>query len=175
MNRGLDAVVGGWSIATLITQQSGQPMAITDSLARLANGTQRPNLVCPQLKSGVSWKSAAISQNAVNEGVSNTAPLSFFNMNCFGEPGDQNPGNAPRYISTLRTNGIHDFDMNLYKSFVPKEGMKIDVRAEIFNLFNHPRFGVPDTGFNDAGFGTVTADASGYLPRFFQFGLRFEF
>ena len=28
MNRGLDAVVGGWSLATMITQQSGQPIAL---------------------------------------------------------------------------------------------------------------------------------------------------
>jgi len=174
MNRALDAVVGGWSIATMMTEQSGQPLAISDSLGRLANGSQRPNLVCPQLKSGVSWLNAAISQNAANQGAPVT-PLSVFNSSCFADPGDQVPGNARRYISALRTDGIHNFDLNLYKSFVPKEGMKIDVRAEIFNLFNHPRFGAPDSGLGDNGFGTVTATGAGYLPRFFQFGLRFEF
>jgi Carboxypeptidase regulatory-like domain len=168
MNRALDAVVGGWSIATLITEQSGQPMAISDAFGRLANGSQRPDVVCPQLKSGVSYKAAALSSAA-------GSPLSVFNVNCFGEPGDQIPGNAPRYFSGLRVNGIHNVDLNLYKSFVPKEGMKIDLRAEIFNLANHPRFAAPDTGFQDSSFGTITSDANGYLPRYFQFGLRFEF
>jgi hypothetical protein len=72
-------------------------------------------------------------------------------------------------------NGIHDVDMNLYKSFVPKEGMSIDLRAEVFNFFNHPRFAQPDSAFGDPAFGTITSDAGGYLPRFFQFGVRFSF
>ncbi|HZW91550.1 MAG TPA: carboxypeptidase regulatory-like domain-containing protein [Candidatus Eremiobacteraceae bacterium] len=168
MNRALDAVIGGWSISTLMTQQSGQPMAISDSLARLANGSQRPNVVCSQLKSGYSLKAVALSWQ-------NATPLSFFNSNCFADPGDQNPGNAPRYFSGLRVNGIHNFDTNLNKSFVPKEGMKIELRAEIFNFFNHPRFAAPNTAFEQTGFGTITGDANGYLPRYFQFGLRFEF
>ena len=45
MNRAVDAVVGGWSLATIITEQSGQPMALGMSNARLANGTQRPQVV----------------------------------------------------------------------------------------------------------------------------------
>jgi hypothetical protein len=168
MNRVLDAVVGGWSISTMMTEQSGQPMAISDAFARLANGSQRPSVVCSQLKSGLSMKDVALSWE-------NATPLSFFNSNCFADPGDQNPGNAPRYFSGLRVNGIHDFDTNLYKSFVPKEGMKLEVRGEIFNLMNHPRFAAPNTAFEETGFGTITSDAAGYLPRYFQFGLRFEF
>ncbi len=163
MNRALDAVVGGWSVATTITEQSGQPMAISDTFARLANGSQRPNVICSQLKSGLSMRTVAMSGQ------------SFFNGTCFSDPGDQNPGNAPRYFSSLRTMGIHDVDLNLYKSFVPKEGMKVDVRAEIFNLANHPRFAAPNTAFGDPSFGTITSTANGYLPRYFQFGVRFEF
>jgi hypothetical protein len=173
MNRALDAVVGGWSIATLITEQSGQPMAIGMAAPRLensANGTQRPSVVCPQLKSGLSMNDVALSWQ-------NPTPLSFFNSNCFADPGDQNPGNAPRYFSGLRVAGIHNADVNLYKSFVPKEGMKLDIRAEIFNLTNHPRFGFQQSNleFGDSQFGAISGDAAGYLPRYFQFGLRFEF
>jgi hypothetical protein len=168
MNRAVDAVVGGWSVATMITEQSGQPMAIGMNSPRITNGTQRPDVVCSQLKSGVSMKAAALSW-------ANASPLSVFNSNCFVDPGDQMPGNAPRYFPGLRVNGIHNLDMNIYKSFVPKEGMKIDLRAEIFNLANHPRFAAPDTSFGGQTFGFISSDAPGYLPRYFQFGLRFEF
>jgi hypothetical protein len=173
MNRALDAAVGGWSIATMITEQSGQPMAIGMATARLANGSQRPNVVCSQLKSGHSMNDVAMSWQSAT-------PLSFFNSSCFADPGDQNPGNAPRYFSGLRVDGIHNMDLNLYKSFVPKEGMKLDVRAEMFNFLNHPRFGqpnsaVPATGVATSSFGIITGDAGGYTPRYFQFGLRFEF
>jgi Carboxypeptidase regulatory-like domain len=168
MNRALDAIIGGWSVSTLMSQQSGQPMAVSDALGRLANGSQRPNVICSQLHSGSSMKAVAMSWQEAT-------PLSFFNSNCFADPGDQNPGNAPRYFPGLRVNGIHNFDTNLYKSFIPKEGMKIEVRGEVFNLLNHPRFAAPSTAFEQAGFGTITSDAAGYLPRYFQFGLRLEF
>ena len=168
MNRAFDAVVGGWSISTLITEQSGQPMALTMANPRLANGSQRPNVVCPQLKTGVSINDAARTWQSAT-------PLPYLNMNCFADPGDQNPGNAPRYFSGLRVDGIHNVDLSLYKSFVPKEGARIEVRADMFNFANHPRFGQPNSGVGDPLFGTITSDASGELPRYFQFGLRFEF
>lgn len=176
MNRAVDAVVGGWSVATMITEQSGQPLAITDSFGRLANGSQRPNMVCPQVRT--SYSPHAVASNWILNGNNENGsqpPFSMFNWNCFADPGDQIPGNGPRYYPQLRADGIHNVDMNVYKSFFPKEGMKIDLRAEVFNVANHERFAAPDTGYNDSGFGTITSSAPGYLPRYFQFGLRFEF
>ena len=79
--------------------------------------------------------------NAESSGAA--PPFAFINSGCLADPGDQNPGNAPRYYPGLRVNGIHNIDANLSKSFVPKEGMKIDLRAEMFNAFNHPRFAQP--------------------------------
>ena len=177
MNRGLDAVAGGWSLASMITEQSGQPIALGMSNPRLANGTQRPNIICSQLKTGLSMKDVAANwqANGYAESGGSAPPFSFINSGCLADPGDQNPGNAPRYYPGLRVNGIHNIDANLSKSFVPKEGMKIDLRAEMFNAFNHPRFAQPDSALGDSAFGTITSDANGYLPRYFQFGLRFEF
>ncbi|MGD0758970.1 MAG: TonB-dependent receptor, partial [Candidatus Sulfotelmatobacter sp.] len=173
MNRAVDAVVGGWSISTLLTQQSGQPMDLSMSNARLANGTQRPQVICPQLRTpGATMHNVALQWANVGSGI---ATPSYFNSGCFGDPGDQNPGNAPRYFSNLRVDGIHNADLSLYKSFVPKEGMRLEVRADMFNLTNHPRFGQPNSAVGDPLFGTITGDAPGETPRFFQFGLRFEF
>ncbi len=182
MNRAVDAVVGGWSIATLVTEQAGQPISLSMANARLANGSQRPQVFCPQLKSGWSMHDVALQWANVGGGA---ATPSYFNAICFGDPGDQIPGNAPRYFSGLRVDGIHNADLNLYKSFVPKEGMRLEVRAEMFNFTNHPRFGPPNPavgsgpeGFSTSTnpfFGTITGDATGETPRFFQFGLRFEF
>lgn len=171
MNRVVDGFVGGWSLATIITEQSGQPMAIGMSNARLANGTQRPQVVCSQLKTGSSMHSVALDW----QNVGNVATPAYLNANCFADPGDQIPGNAPRYFPGLRVDGIHNMDLNVYKSFVPKEGTRIEVRAEMFNFTNHPRFGQPNSSVGDPFFGTITGDAPGENPRAFQFGLRFEF
>ncbi|HEY6768590.1 MAG TPA: TonB-dependent receptor [Candidatus Sulfotelmatobacter sp.] len=164
MNRALDAVIGGWSLSTLITEQSGQPLAIFMANPRLQDGNQRPNVLCGG-STGISSNSAAINQTPI------------VNIDCFADPGDQNPGNAPRYFSGLRADGIHNVDLNLYKEFTPKESMKIQVRAEVFNAFNHPRFAVPDTAYapGDSQFGIINATAPGYTFRKIQFGLRFEF
>jgi hypothetical protein len=187
MNRVADAVVGGWSVATLMTFQSGQPMALGLNNPLLANGSQRPDVVCSQLKSGASMHDVALNWQTNSAAISNGLPPvnTLFNANCFADPGDNVPGNAPRYFPGLRVDGIHNADLNLYKSFVPKEGMRVEVRAEIFNLTNHPRFGQPDSavGSGPAGsstttnpfFGVITGDAPGQLPRYFQFGVRFEF
>ena len=182
MNRALDAVVGGWSIATLITEQSGQPMNIGLANARLANGSQRPSTVCSQLKSGTSMHDVALNwqTNAAAISNGNNPVATFFNANCFADPGDQIPGNAPRYFSGLRVDGIHNGDLNFYKSFVPKEGMRLEVRAEVFNFTNHPRFGQPNSAVGGAEganpfFGTISGGATGELPRYFQLGARFEF
>jgi hypothetical protein len=177
MNRVLNGAVGGWSLATIITEQSGLPMAVGMSTPQLANGTQRPNVVCSQLRTGLSMNDVAMHFQDNNTAIGNgdQPPFPFLKQDCFADPGDQMPGNAPRYFSSLRVNGIHNFDMNIYKSFVPKEGMKLDVRVEMFNFFNHPRFGQPHSAVGDPALGIVDSSAGGYTPRAFQFGLRFEF
>jgi hypothetical protein len=162
MNRVLDAIIGGWSVSTLITEQSGQPMSIYMSNSRLLDGNQRPNVLCGG-RTGISANTAAIQQ------------VPFLNANCFADPGDQVPGNAPRYFPGLRTDGIHNLDSNLFKEFVPKEGMTLQLRAEVFNTFNTPRFATPDSFFGDPAFGIVNSTAAGYTPRGIQWGVRFEF
>jgi hypothetical protein len=164
MNRILDGVVGGWSISTLITEQSGQPLSIPMANSRLTDGNQRPNVLCGG-GTGISANQAAIRQ------------VPYLNINCFADPGDQTPGNGPRYFPGLRTDGIHNLDVNLYKEFVPKEGMSLQLRADVFNSLNTPRFGTPDTGYDPGNtqFGIISSTAPGYTPRRIQFGVRFEF
>ena len=64
MNRVLDGFVGGWEISTLITRQTGQPLAFSTSEGAngaFIDGNQRPNIVCNayQLGSGISYHQAA--------------------------------------------------------------------------------------------------------------------
>jgi hypothetical protein len=164
MNRVADGVVGGWNISALITEQSGQPLWIPMSNPRLMDGNQRPNVLCGG-GMGISSNQAAINQTPI------------INVNCFADPGDQNPGNAPRYFPGLRTDGIHNVDMSLYKEFTPKESMKVQLRADVFNGANHPRFAPPNTAWDpgDQTFGIISSTAVGYSPRKLQFGVRFEF
>ena len=164
MNRILDGIVGGWSISALITEQTGQPLAIPMASPRLTDGNQRPNTLCGG-STGISSNQAAIQQ------------VPYLNINCFADPGDQIPGDAPRYFSALRAEGIHNLDVSLYKEFANKEGMRLQLRADVFNSTNTPRFGSPDTGYDpgNTNFGIISSTAPGYLPRRIQLGVRFEF
>jgi hypothetical protein len=163
MNRVLDAIVGGWSIATIVTFQSGQPLALIVASGALADGVQRPNLLCPTLSSGLSYHAAAASGGSI------------FNATCFGVPDQQVPGNAPRYFSGLRSDGIHNADLSFSKEFSIHESMKLQIRGEFFNFTNTPRFGYPDLGVGSQTFGQITTTAAGSTPRRTQIGVRFQF
>jgi hypothetical protein len=120
-------------------------------------------VVCGALSSGISYHQAAATGQ------------SLFNASCFADPGDQVPGNAPRYFPKLRGNGIHNVDLSFNKEFSIREGMRLQLRGEFFNFMNSPRFAFPDLAVGSATFGEVTATAPGSTPRHTQFGLRFQF
>ena len=161
MNPVLDAIVGGWALNNVLTFQSGQPLTIYNSAGLLVDGNQRPNVTCPQISTGLSYRDAAITGGSV------------MNQDCFGDPGDNIPGNAPRYFSNLRGDGIRNLDTSLSKEFKIHEDKVLQVRAEMFNAFNHQRFAFPDLGSGDGALGQVTSTTNNF--RRMQFGARFQF
>jgi hypothetical protein len=163
MNRGADAIVGGWSLSSIVTLQTGQPLGISDAAGLLTDGNQRPDVICSQLKTGISYRDAARTQQP------------YLNQNCFTDPGDNIPGNAPRHFSSLRTEGIHNLDLSLSKEFTFHENKQLQIRAEAFNAFNHQRFGFPDSSSGDGSFGMISNTASNHEFRRMQFGARFQF
>ena len=65
MNRWLDAAIGGWSISSTFTLQSGNPIPIGMSLPRLADGNQRPNVTCRIRSAGISYHDRCRHRSAV--------------------------------------------------------------------------------------------------------------
>jgi hypothetical protein len=165
MNRFVDAIVGGWTLSTILTFQSGQPIAIGMSEAALDDGNQRPNVICNP-SSGLGTHRAALNA---------PSGASVFNSACFADPGLEQPGDAPRFFSNLRTDGMHNVDMSFSKAFTPREGMRLEVRGDFFNLLNTPRFAVPDNYYGDSTFGQIVSIANGSNPRRGQLGVRLEF
>jgi hypothetical protein len=166
MNRALDAVVGGWQLTTLVTFQSGQPIDVHMGNGRIADGNQRPNVLCSSytLTTGISIHKAG------------QYGLPYLNSNCFTDPGDQQPGNAKRYISQLRSDGIHQADVSLEKSHsLGGEKRQLEIHVDCFNCTNTERFSLPDSGFEDSTFGAISSTAGGALPRNMQLGLRYQF
>lgn len=168
MNHAVDALVGGWQLTTLATYQTGQPLPVTISNARLADGNQRANVLCnnngQSLTTGISIHKAAEYQ------------MSYINSNCFADPGDQQAGDAPRYFSSLRSDGIHNFDISLERIYkFGKRGGQMEVHGDCLNCLNTERFGIPDFGYGSSTFGIINSTAGGALPRNMQFGARYQF
>ena len=55
-------------------------------------------------------------------------------------------GGAP---TQLRSPGFHRLDLSMFKEFPIRERMRLEFRAECFNLTNTPQFGIP--GFTGPG------------------------
>ena len=62
-------------------------------------------------------------------------------------------GTGPRYYSNLRAPRYVDEDLTLGKWFNLVEGFKLQFAVQMFNAFNHPNFGIPDSGVGDGTMG----------------------
>ena len=82
-------------------------------------------------------------------------------------PGTQHFGSLGR--NALTGPGYRNFDFSVFKTTRFRESVQLQLRAEIFNLFNHPNFASPllpgfaaDASFN--GIDPLTGRGIGFLP-----------
>jgi len=158
-------VVSGWGMDGVTTFQRGFPIKISDgngnSLTALGLGTGqlRPDVVagCDKTTSGSSY-------SRIND---------WFNKACFTDPGAYSFGNEGRVDSTLRQQGVVNFDFAVFKKTSITERINFEFRTEFFNLFNHTQFGPPNGTFGSSNFGVITNQVN--LPRLIQFGLKLNF
>lgn len=167
---GKNAVTKGifhnWELAGITTFSSGQPTGInfsrTDNLDRQGGGD------APRV-----WmlQNPLIPRNERNFDR-------WFNTNAFAPPELNEFGNAPRDV--FRRPGIHNWDLTVMKNFPVREKVRIQLRGEFYNVFNHTQYaGVDNAARFDAQgrqvsarFGQVTGTR---LPRNLQLALRLEF
>jgi hypothetical protein len=149
-----DAFLGGWSVADIITIESGQPMTATTQGDPANTGeTNRPNLVGdPLLPRG---------QRTVER---------WFNKEAFVANGRYTFGNAGRNI--LLQPGVGNIDFATFKRFRITERVATQFRFEAFNFFNTPHLGAPNAQVGNRNFGRIT---SAGRPRTLQFGLKVVF
>ena len=93
-------------------------------------------------------------------------------------------GDAPRNF--VRGFGAWQMDLAVRRDFPMHERLKLQFRAEAFNIFNHPNFGTINANFGQATFGQATATLANSLgvlsplyqlggPRSMQFALKLIF
>lgn len=103
------------------------------------------------------------------------------NSAAFSIPVSPDPGDAPRNF--VRGFGATQENLAARRDFKLRESLRLQFRAEAFNILNHPNFGSIDVGLYDATFGqalsmlnqSLGTMASQYQqggPRSMQFSLR---
>lgn len=97
----------------------------------------------------------------------------WFNTAVFSQPPQSTFGNAPRFFSNLRADGVNNWDISLSKNFRFLERMRAQFRAEFFNAFNRVQFSAPNISVAAQNMGQVTGQRN--RARNIQFALRVNF
>ena len=105
-------------------------------------------------------------------------PSRQFNPAAFSQPPAGRLGDAGRNI--LNGPAALNWDFSLFKNFNVGEGQTVQVRAEMFNMFNTPQFNNPGGHYVFPNFGNSTSTHSVPFTGFgsnrqIQFALRYSF
>jgi hypothetical protein len=169
----LDRIVGGWTVGTIFTFQTGAPMLLlggNDTFNDYGDGGVVLNGVTPsQLQSSVG-----------KYPIAGTTNISFINPKYLLPTGGANPafiapnitpGTFGQRVWLYGPHNTYD-DVSITKHFAITEQLRFSLQAEMLNAFNHPTFGPGATnggfnfGFNDiqgSGFGLDNGTVNPYL------------
>jgi hypothetical protein len=146
----LKQVGSGWSLSPIFTARTGIPFSVWDS----TNALQSIPRYVP---------TATISGYSVGSGISTSTP-NLFNLltlpaaNSFSNPslgGISDFGPYPANMTVrnvFRGPGAYNFDLVVSKTFPVTERLKLEFRAEGFDIFNHANMYVVTSGADAANF-----------------------
>lgn len=153
------ALVGGWQLNSIVTLQGGLPFTPTMAASNLNNGGayQLPNRVC---------------EGSLPTGQ--RTPSRWFDTSCFVAPPIYTYGNSG--INILRGPGMAQIDLAMMKNFpIPvREGMRLQFRAEAFNVANRANFRQPNINIGVPAGGVITQTLTGF-GRQIQMVVKLEF
>jgi hypothetical protein len=149
-----NALLGGWSLNTILSLQSGMPVTVTQATNNnsfAGFSLQRPNIVGNPAFSG-----------------NQRSPSHYFNTAAFATAPQFAIGTASR--NPVRGPAYRDLDISFIKRTRLVEKADLEFRAEMFNVTNTPEFSQPNGSFGSAAFGTITSTTTD--PRVVQFAIR---
>lgn len=175
MSRGLDAVLGGWQLAGIYRWNTGRPLSAPRDQFIWAT-----NWLAPSYGVRVRPVEFRVDRHTQNAFADPQSAFNSFRNARAGETGERN---------VFRQSDYQVLDLGLTKTFmVPwREGHRIQLRWEVFNVTNAQYFGVgrlfggrwqlpqdSDIGIAPTNFGKIYDRIQG-KPRSMQFGIRYEF
>lgn len=135
----LDQIIGGWQLSGTLVLSSGNPFTVygtqnTYALAGSAFPNWNPGVSPrPQHRSARCEAGSGSQYGCVNE---------WYNPAAFSRPADGTFGNVRR--NSLYGPGIDEVNLSGGKTFsLPWENLKLQIRADATNAFNHASFQLP--------------------------------
>ncbi len=147
--------ISGLEIAGVVRIQSGDAVAVsqaTNNNASLGYALQRPN----RSKDPNDFAGQNVNQ--------------WFDVSAFTAAPQFVIGTSSR--NPVRGPGLQQADLMLSKMFALTERLRLEARAQVFNVANTPPFNDPNGTFGSAAFGTITSAGN---PRDYEFALKLRF
>jgi hypothetical protein len=174
----LDKIVRGWQFSGITNIQTGQPFSVTYTApGSYTVPNSNPAVTYVNLVSGRANRVMGVPLYPTHKTRAEWFNPAAFTAptNAAGVPGGSY-GNSG--YDMLRGPAFQDWDMNLQKNITLKERYRLQLRADSFNVFNHPNFAVPNSAIsNTSTVGTITSIASTptYEQRTLEFAVKFAF
>jgi hypothetical protein len=162
-------ILGGWSIQSIVQVHSAPPIDINEQLLNQQLSAQGAHTnIRPDVISGIPLYLYG-PQYPGRKAINNTPGAVVGGCPADGSP-SVGPFCPPPYnLSTgiplrqgdlgrnaLRGFGASQWDFAVHRDIPIRESLKLQFRAEMFNVLNHPNFGPPDVGLSDPTFGVTT-------------------
>jgi hypothetical protein len=163
----LGHISGGWGLNAIVQAQGGFPL----NILTVSNGLQGLAFVGSTAAVG-GLRPHLIGDPLIADATQRKTTLRWLNTAAFQAPPQYTFGNAPRTFSNLRGPGHFSTNLSLQRNFKFTETMRLQFRAEAFNLFNRTNFTTPVSILGAANFGRLVAAEE---ARQMQFALKLYF
>jgi hypothetical protein len=172
----------GWQVSGFAQAQSGSPFSIFAAESEIGTAAQYTNLLRGSgglYRAGFGRPSLCGTLDQLRQQGSDPTQQ-YFNASVLcspltaagGYPNNQGFGNLGRNV--LRAPYQKRFDLGFSKDTRITESVGLEFRWDIFNLFNHVNFAIPNNDLQDTtDFGKITNTIGG--PRVMQFGFKLKF
>ncbi len=179
----IDVVAGGWQFQGIGQLQTGRPLTFgqissnptltygnlyyNGDITRLKTSIKSGNIAGTVFDtSGFYFTDAAVQTNGVVDPVKQRAdPRISLISNSYRT--------LPSRFAGFRGDSLNLWDLSVSKNFSFTEKIKLQMRGEFLNAFNHPNFANPNLSPNSSSFGKITGQNN--LPRNVQIGLKLIF
>ena len=165
----VNALVGGWNLSSTMRHRSGTPLGHPNSRTR-PNFYNGPG-VWANFATPSGGFTSVFNPSTFNPWNAADPGNRMFNTSAFSDAPTQQLGNTPNRFPQVRVPWDLSEDATIQKHFRVHEGVNLQLRFEMINVFNRHYFGGPDLNLASVSFGNIRTASGGRIG---QLGARLD-